>query len=491
MNLRGELGLQKCVEVAVSEAKVSTFGFRPWFATAWVLLLAAGTVAILAGQGGATPSAGGDQLWVSRYNDPYNDADRANSVAVSPDGSRVFVTGRSWGGPASLWNYATAAYDASAGAFLWASSFDGPGHGSDSAGSVATSPDGTTVFVTGVTRDTATLSDYTTVAYDTSTGAQLWVAFFRGKNDDSANSVAVSADGTKVLVTGYSQGPTTLDYLTIAYDASTGAPLWTDRLRAGDIPYSVAISLDGSEVFVTGNSDTGVTGSDYLTVAYDASTGTGLWVARYNGRRDGQDYASAVAVSPDGTRVVVSGSSVGPSATFDSVTVAYDSSTGHELWADRSNGPGDGDDGGQDLSISPDGATVFVTGRSWGGTGWYDYVTAAYDAATGARLWGRRYNGPGNRNDVPFSDAVSPDGSEVFVTGLSWGATSRPDYGTVAYEASTGAQLWASRYNGTGRGADLAHALAVSPDGSKVFVTGASLGTTGGDDYATVAYSVI
>jgi hypothetical protein len=53
--------------------------------------------------------------------------------------------------------------------------------------------------------------------------------------------------------------------------------------------------------------------------------------------------------------------------------------------------------------------------------------------------------------------------------------------------ATPGAPLWVKRYNGPAGGQDAAAAVRVSPDGSKVFVTGTSVGTTTGNDYATVA----
>ena len=61
----------------------------------------------------------------------------------------------------------------------------------------------------------------------------------------------------------------------------------------------------------------------------------------------------------------------------------------------------------------------------------------------------KRYNGPGNGDDVAYALGVSPDGSKVFVTGRSTGSTSA-DYATVAYDASSGTQLWVKRYNGPG-----------------------------------------
>jgi len=105
----------------------------------------------------------------------------------------------------------------------------------------------------------------------------------------------------------------------------------------------------------------------------------------------------------------------------------------------------------------------------------------------GAQLWVKRYNGSGNGDDIAFALAVSPTGTAVFVTGESVGTPS-VDFATVAYDASTGAKLWVTRYNGVGGAGGIAYALGVSPDGGRVFVTGASYGAPS-VDYATVAYN--
>ena len=291
-----------------------------------------------------------------------------------------------------------------------------------------------------------------------------------------------------MFVTGHSDGPSAGspgDYATVAYSAATGARLWAKRYNgpgnSDDGATSLAVSPGGDSVFVTGTS-----AGDYATVAYNAATGAQLWVKRYNGpsnpRQDGG--ATSVAVSRGGRMVFATGtSSSGASSYTDYATVAYNATTGAQLWAKHYSASGTGG-GASSVAASPAGATVFVTGGSGG-----DYATVAYSATTGAQLWAKRYNGPGNSDDYARSMAVSPDGKAVFVTGASIGASGvRYDYATVAYSTATGAQLWAKRYNGPGNGDDSASSVAVSPRGGTVFVTGGSTGVTSHADFATIAY---
>ena len=58
--------------------------------------------------------------------------------------------------------------------------------------------------------------------------------------------------------------------------------------------------------------------------------------------------------------------------------------------------------------------------------------------APGAQLWVRLYNGPGNSFDAASSVAARPGGATVYVTGTSYGgAATGNDYATVAYTAAT------------------------------------------------------
>lgn len=444
------------------------------------------------------PFVPGAELWVARF-DEGNSQDEASSVVVSPDGTKVFVTGGS--SPQSKpSDYATVAYDASTGITLWSHRYNGPGDGEDKAVALDVSPDGAKVFVTGRSFvGSPSEVDYTTIAYETSTGAMLWLSRYDGpfhRSYDSPFALGVSPDGTKVFVTGAGrrgpEGTPDSDYATVAYDSSTGATFWARRYGAlvggQEWTRGLGVSPDGTKVFVTGHV-LGAGGTyDYGTISYEAATGASLWVRTYSGVPGRSDFASSLSVTPDGTKVFVTGTSEGGSRDLDIATIAYETSTGATVWERRFTRLARGTEEAVAIDVSPDGTKVILTGRSdtFGSSNSDDYVTLAYQSATGVQLWVRFYNA--GYFDFAFDLQVSPDGNSVYVTGVSHRSEGVPgDYGTIAYSVVSGETSWVSRYDGPGAGHDAAFALDVSPDGSKLYVTGQSVQVS--YDYATVAYS--
>src|SRR5262245_52539498 len=80
------------------------------------------------------------------------------------------------------------------------------------------------------------------------------------------------------------------------------------------------------------------------------------------------------------------------------------------------------------------------------------------DAQGGVPLWTNRYNGPGYGGDSASAIAVDSSGN-VFVTGESVGSGTGYDYATIKY-SNTGVPLWTNRYNGPGNSADYAYGIA-------------------------------
>jgi DNA-binding beta-propeller fold protein YncE len=282
----------------------------------------------------------------------------------------------------------------------------------------------------------------------------------------------------------------------VAYNTATGAQRWVQRYNGpangGDSAKSLAVSPDGAKVYVTGDRVAPNGKSNYATVAYNAATGAQLWVNSYNGPANGDDFPRSVVVSSTGGTVFVTGVSYdkrGYSA--DYATVAYNAATGAQRWVHRYDGPYGDDDQARSMAVSPAGGTVYVTGSGQNNFGSVGYATVAYNAATGAQLWIKQYGGPGDHRDQAYSVAVSPAGGTVYVTGVSDNRDGTCDYATVAYNPATGAQLWAKRYNGPANLHDFPSSVVVSPDGAKVFVTGTSYNDRDmlTSDAATITYS--
>ena len=181
-----------------------------------------------------------------------------------------------------------------------------------------------------------------------------------------------------------------------------------------------------------------------------------------------------MAVSPDGTRVFVTGGSAPRGAESQQfATVGYKTATGARLWSRRYYRAGQLDGQAQCGGRQPGREHGVVTGTIKMQSTDGDFATIAYHAATGAVRWIARYDRPGSpSDDAAGAVAVSRDGKTVFVTGSSF-SPGRPGGGgstTIAYRASTGARRWIAHY----LGGDRSVAVAVSPGGGKVIVTGSN-----------------
>ena len=125
-----------------------------------------------------------------------------------------------------------------------------------------------------------------------SPGSLLW----EDRVDQSLFEQAFSSAAGKgrLFVTGFvSAGNFQRDFILRAYDLSTGALLWSDRVdgdRGGD-DFAVAVVTDGDTVWAAGNI-TPIVGQpvrDWLVRAYDAATGALIWqdVFDHGGGPDG------------------------------------------------------------------------------------------------------------------------------------------------------------------------------------------------------------
>jgi outer membrane protein assembly factor BamB len=206
-----------------------------------------------------------------------------------------------------------------------------------------------------------------------------------------------------------------------------------------------AVSPDSATVYVAGytgyNSQLGASGG--ATLAYNARTGATRWTAVTPSTSTDAIVPTKVAVSHNGATVFAAGYYSGSAS--GAVAIAYNAATGASLWMQRVPNA----DSPILAAVSPDGSRLLVVTQTW--------AILAFDTANGKLLFA---SSP--LNSLATAAALSPDGSTIFITGSAQ---------TAAYDASTGALLWAQHYpartslvNGT--------SLAVSPDGSTVYVAG-------------------
>ena len=447
--------------------------------------------------------AAGTQEWVATYNGSGNHIDIPVALAVDGTGN-VNVTGYSWNGTSS--DYATIKYN-STGTQQWVATYNGPKNGHDyavalgidaasnvyvtgSSGTIKYNSAGTQEWVASGSRKALAIDgagnvyvtgssasyDYVTIKYN-SAGTKNWGKTYNGPGDayDVAKALAVDGAGN-VYVTGYSYGlGTSYDFATVKYN-SAGTQEWVKTfVSRSDNDHPVALAVDAAgNVCVTGTSAGSCTSWDYVTVKYDAF-GVAQWLARHDEPGPSNNSATAMAIDGSGN-IYVTGHNCS-----QYITVKYDGA-GVQQWVARYKKPEDGPNLAMAVAVDGTG-NVYVMGTI-GTHPNYDYVTIKYNS-TGQEQWIARYNGPGNEYDIASALAVDGAGN-VYVTGTS-GIHPHVDYATIKYN-NAGQEQWVARYNGLGNAWDGASALAVD-DARNVYVTGASVGSGTGYDFATIKYN--
>jgi putative pyrroloquinoline-quinone binding quinoprotein len=228
---------------------------------------------------GRTISSGYSDAWATAYRTDTGAAvwtrtwkaaaanvhDGFDDAALSSDGAHLYALGTT--GKTMLLQ----ALNAASGAIRWTRRPAPQVDGNDQGQGVAVAPNGSAVFITGESRDSFSDETYLTMAYD-SDGGSLWTAREQAFEDGgSTRDIATSPDGTEVWVTGagWISISSYVGPLTVAYDAAVVAPsLWrhyTESLTPyGSSANAVAAAPDGSAVYIAGQLE-----SDIFIEAYE------------------------------------------------------------------------------------------------------------------------------------------------------------------------------------------------------------------------------
>lgn len=337
------------------------------------------------------------------------------------------------------------------------SSYD---NGPDAIARAVTTDSSGNVYVTGYS---AELGQVTTIKYDTA-GTEAWKKTFSGLR---ADGIAVDAGGN-VHVAGTIPAGLYTDLVIIKYDPA-GDLIWQKTYDGGSRDYGLGVKLDAAgNLYVAGATAVGTLHLDYnfLTLKYDPDGNLAWGITHPDAGR--YEYAYG-AVADAGGAVYVTGC-----LNSIAVTLKYDSA-GSLLWERTF----DGATQSCTYGIALDSAgNPLVAGVALDDTGRH-FLVVKYDQ-NGTLLWSRSH-GVGTE-----AYGIDADGNgNAFVTGFAPNSAYN-DYFTVRYDAA-GNERWALRFDRGGD--DLGHGVAVSGDGTVLYVTGAT--TNGaGTDYLTLRYDL-
>lgn len=263
------------------------------------------------------------------------------------------------------------------------------------------------------------------------------------------NSVSLSSDGTRILVgaeynetVGYGAGEAYI------FDKPMGG--WSGTVSASDATakflggaeddcfgHSVALSSDGTVALISANcNSTSFTqaGAAYLFTkppgGWSGTTSASAATVQFTGGATNDDFGSSVAISSDGSRVMVgamdndtAGDNAGAAYIFEKPSGGWESSRIPASSATaRFTGGHDDDNFGSSVSYSSDGTLALIGSpyndtAGWGAGTTYIFIrpSGGWDPLTSSSSAPARFTGGAGNDNFGVSAALSPDGSRALI----------------------------------------------------------------------------
>lgn len=376
-------------------------------------------------------------------------------------------------------------YDAntvSSGINSWISSFNS-GTGKAFITCSATDLTGNT-YVAGGIRQSVGGIDFLVVKYN-SVGAQQWVYYYNGPNNTTDCASAILVQGSFVYVTGASDGsPTTLiDYATAKINASTGSQVWVSRYNYNnsiDVPTGITFDGATSSIFVTGSSGTTFTNYDFATVKYAISNGAQTGVVRTaNTNAGAQDQAYSMATDNAHNIYVVGTTKNGTNYNVQLQKLDTSLNTVYTRTFDAHGY----DDAGVSLTLDSH-SNVYIAGVAHKSNGTKEFMVLKYDK-NGNYKW-KFLKQPTSGQDAEALRIKLMSDNEIFVGGNA-GSGNNQDVILYCLD-SMGVVEGEKRYNGTGNLKDKFMDLAVISDKIYVSARTCTASTSTVDNNITIGY---
>ena len=325
----------------------------------------------------------GNQEWLNTYD--RSGSQEIGEILCFDASGNPYVAGESSADPFLM------RLDPSNGEIYWAESYNGPD--GDNRWHDAVADASGYVFVAGRIGNGGSGSETAIAKYRASDGQFQWIrtADPVGTVDSRFTQIALAPDGD-LVVTGNTSYDISGDFVTMKYDAATGAKEWVsfaiyDAPGARQAETGLAVASDGS-IYVSGWADSGASPDvDFVLVKY-AADGTEQWAEYYDYGLNRDDFARDLQVDSAGNLILTGETQADEEGFTDGLLAVKFDPSGTVLWDSVWAFPGDPDQDvwGGASAIGPD-DTVYVGGGLSGGYGYAEYhATVAFDT-DGDQLW--------------------------------------------------------------------------------------------------------